>query len=383
MINDYKEVKECFYKDECYSVRDNGAVMRHLRAGKKPRKDDGVWTFGVKSPRHGYMLLGQHRVHIIVATAFFGARDSKVYVVDHKDTNKCNNRVDNLRWFTRLENALNNEITRNKIIYFCGSIEAFIENPNILRERIIGEPSLEWMRAVTHEEAKNAYENIKKYWEEQAKDPKPILGGKIKDSVYVRQEASTQLLASHNNYKQDINLHKGQYSNKVGVSDKEWEQMIRLVKVPAVEIKQEDSIIETIEYKLVQAKSPNIAWQKNWKTPSEFVCCPTTISDTPIEDYFNQLVVGEIYNKTSYYMNNAKSTQIVEDKAYIENNNAILVLSSDENIKPFALSKISFVENKFIHESLGRFFREDGARKYFIIEQGLLWEGGDVFDDFC
>ena len=64
MINDYKEVKECFYKDECYSVRDNGAVMRHLRAGKKPRKDDGVWTFGVKSPRHGYMLLGQCLVRV-------------------------------------------------------------------------------------------------------------------------------------------------------------------------------------------------------------------------------------------------------------------------------------------------------------------------------
>lgn len=34
MINDDKEVKECVYKDEHYSVRDNGAVMRHLREGK-------------------------------------------------------------------------------------------------------------------------------------------------------------------------------------------------------------------------------------------------------------------------------------------------------------------------------------------------------------
>ena len=116
MINDYKDIKECIYKEEHYSVRDNGAVMRHLRDGKKPRRDDGVWTFGVKNPQNGYMMLGQHRVHIIVATAFLGARDSKVYVVDHIDTNRCNNRVENLRWFTRLENALNNEITRNKII---------------------------------------------------------------------------------------------------------------------------------------------------------------------------------------------------------------------------------------------------------------------------
>ena len=28
-INDYKEIKDCIYKDEHYSARDNGAVMRH------------------------------------------------------------------------------------------------------------------------------------------------------------------------------------------------------------------------------------------------------------------------------------------------------------------------------------------------------------------
>ena len=171
MIDSYKEVKECIYKNEHYSVRDNGAVMRHLREGKKARRYDEVWTFGIKNSQNGYMMLGQHRVHIIVATAFLGARDSKVYVVDHIDTNRCNNRVENLRWFTRLENALNNEITRNKIIYICGSIEAFIENPSILRNHIIVEPSLEWMRTVTKEEAALAYENLKRYWVEQTKNP--------------------------------------------------------------------------------------------------------------------------------------------------------------------------------------------------------------------
>lgn len=45
-VDDYKEVKDCIYKDEHYSVRDNGAVMRHQRVGMRKRKLDGVWSFG-------------------------------------------------------------------------------------------------------------------------------------------------------------------------------------------------------------------------------------------------------------------------------------------------------------------------------------------------
>ena len=65
----FTEVRECDYKDEHYSVRDNGAVYRHAREGKKVRKEDNVWTFGEKNLTNGYMLIGSHRVHIIVATA--------------------------------------------------------------------------------------------------------------------------------------------------------------------------------------------------------------------------------------------------------------------------------------------------------------------------
>ena len=43
-INEYDEVKECDYKGEHYSVRDNGAIMRHQREGKKKRPYDEVWT---------------------------------------------------------------------------------------------------------------------------------------------------------------------------------------------------------------------------------------------------------------------------------------------------------------------------------------------------
>jgi hypothetical protein len=41
-IDDYCETRECDYKEEHYSVRDNGSIMRHSREGKRIRKDDNV-----------------------------------------------------------------------------------------------------------------------------------------------------------------------------------------------------------------------------------------------------------------------------------------------------------------------------------------------------
>lgn len=54
-VNDFKQEIECIYKDEKYSVRDNGAVFRYPRDGKRPRKYDNFWTFGKPNDKHGYM----------------------------------------------------------------------------------------------------------------------------------------------------------------------------------------------------------------------------------------------------------------------------------------------------------------------------------------
>jgi len=45
-VDDYIAVKDCVYKDEHYSARDNGAIIRHQRAGMRKRKFDDVWSFG-------------------------------------------------------------------------------------------------------------------------------------------------------------------------------------------------------------------------------------------------------------------------------------------------------------------------------------------------
>ena len=86
-VNDYTQEKECIYKDEKYSVRDNGAVWRHPRESKRPRPTDCQWTFGRPNSKTGYMEIGSARVHIIVAMAFYGVRDTKVRIKSDKQKN--------------------------------------------------------------------------------------------------------------------------------------------------------------------------------------------------------------------------------------------------------------------------------------------------------
>ena len=109
--DDFNQEITCTYKDELYSVRDNGAVLRHAREGKRVRKYDNQWTLGKPDNKTGYSFISSVRIHRIVATAFHGEPPTKRHVVDHKDTNKRNNRPENLRWVTRLENILLNPIT--------------------------------------------------------------------------------------------------------------------------------------------------------------------------------------------------------------------------------------------------------------------------------
>ena len=334
MIDQYKEVRECKYKGEHYSVRDNGAVMRHLREGKKARKDDGVWTFGKKNEKNGYMFIGEHRVHSIVATAFYGERNTNEFVVDHKDTNRCNNRLENLEWVTKLENILGNPITRRKIILRCGSVEKFLENPSMLKDGDVSQ-NLSWMRTVTNAEAQVSRAKLLA-WAESDKLPTGSFGEGI--------------------YRADRNYDRNYYN----VDDFDDEPLI------------------------INAKSPNNALQKNWRVPVNFECCPTELGEDPIKDYFNRLEIGAVYDSVHYRFNTEPTFHKVFDRALVEDGNAIVVISYDENgTKPYALSKISYADGFFTHENKGSYFEEDGARKYFTIAQGLEWTGGEVFDDMC
>ncbi len=159
MINEYTQEKTCTYKDESYLVRDNGSICRLPKDDKKIRPSDKKWTFGTKDKSNGYMIFCGERVHRIVATAFYGEH-SQEYVVDHIDTNRCNNRVENLRWLTKLENILRNPITVKKITAICGSVDAFLEDPSSIGNAFSSQQNLAWMRTVSAEEGRATLERL-------------------------------------------------------------------------------------------------------------------------------------------------------------------------------------------------------------------------------
>lgn len=53
---------------------------------------------------------------------------------------------------------------------------------------------------------------------------------------------------------------------------------------------------------IIMSLSPNAAQDKTrWRIPAEFPCCPTELTETPLQDYFENLKQGKIFSKTKQY----------------------------------------------------------------------------------
>ena len=323
-VEDYKNQTQCVYKDEQYSVRDNGAVLRYPLVGKRPRPTDNNWTFGKLNSKTGYLKIASVRIHRIVATAFHGESPTKEHVVDHIDTNKQNNRPENLRWVTRLENILLNPITAKRIELVCGSIEEFLSDPSKFRDKF-QEPNYEWMCAVSAQEAQTSKERLLAW----AKSDKTLNGGTLGEWIFNRSLA----------------------------------RVLTEVAVPEISV----------------SLTPN-AVQRDWKTPTEFLFCPKETTNNPIASYTKNIKIGETFSLNKY----AKSIAI--NFALSQDENTMWVMcefSEGDSIKPWSLLQVTCEKDLIVHTSLGTFFEKSGVEKQFALAQGLKWTGGDSIDDYC
>jgi len=324
-LTEHKAENICVYKGERYSVRENGAVLRYPLEGKRPRPTDNSWTFGKLNVKTGYLEIASVRIHRIVATAFHGEPPTREHVVDHIDTNKQNNRPENLRWVTRLENILLNPITAKRIELVCGSVEEFLADPSKFRDKF-QEPNYEWMCTVSIQEAQASKTRLLAW----AKSDKPLMGGTLGDWIYNRSLAK---------------------------------------------VKNENKL------EIINSHTPNAVQKvQNWKTPSEFPCCPQENQANPITTYAQNLNVGDIFSRNQFTSSLIERFAISKDEKTLW----IMCKSGDENpIKPYSLAEVTYQDDVFVHNSLGTFFQKDGAEKHFTIVQGLEWTGGETFDDLC
>lgn len=324
-LTEHKAENIFVYKGERYSVRDNGAVLRYPLEGKRPRPTDNSWTFGKLNAKTGYLEIASVRIHRIVATAFHGEPPTKEHVVDHIDTNKQNNRPENLRWVTRLENILLNPITAKRIKLVCGSVEEFLADPSKFRDKF-QEPNYEWMCTVSIQEAQASKTRLLAW----AESDKPLKGGTLGDWIYNRS------------------LPKEKNENKP---------------------------------EIINSLTPNAVQKaQNWRTPSEFPCCPQEKNENPITTYSKNLNVGDIFSRNQFTSSLIERVAISKDEKTLW----IMCKSGDENpIKPYSLAEVTYQDDIFVHNSLGTFFQKDGAEKQFTLLQGLEWTGGETFDDLC
>jgi len=315
-----KEVT-CIYRDEKYDVRDNGAVYRHRREGGRRRPLDEKWSFGRVDKSKGYTFIASEAVHRIVATAFIESQPSKDHVVDHIDTNKRNNRPENLRWVTRLENLLLNPITCYRIEQAYGSIENFLKDPS---KPISGklDQNFEWMREVTKEEAEYSSKRLTD-WARNGNLPS---GGSLGEWLY------NPLISSYTEMEK--------FNNQI------------------------------------ESNTPG-AIQKNWKTPSEFPLCPINVDDYSLNQYLQKLKRGKVFA----FNNHGKS--VVHSADISESSQALFVVCNNPSgVKKWSLARITIEDQNFIHENMGSYFSLDGVMKRYTLGLGLEWEGGDSIDDF-
>lgn len=339
-VDDYNEVKGCIYKGELYSVRDNGAVMRHPREGKPIRKNDNVWSFGKINMQKGYLDFCGQSVHRIVATAFHGDAPSGQHVVDHIDTNRRNNRPENLRWLTKLENILCNEITRKKVEFVCGSIEAFLDNPQLLYGHETEDKNFIWMRNVTKEEAKNCLDN----WSHWAKTAEPNpdykkershIGDWIFESAPARGPKSLPSYFAH----EDV--------------------------LPTQEENEKEP-----EYKFeplkTQSLTPN-AIQIDWRNPAEFPCCPQEFSGNPLEAYMANLKEGALF-----CTNKLGDSHVL--RYGMPQPDCLWVMCGIQiGWNTHAFTKITFKDGIFYHENMGlRDFGDEPEEEFESILSGEI-----------
>jgi hypothetical protein len=318
-IDHYGSEIELEYESEVYLVRDNGAVYCKNGPDCRTNSLDETWTFGVQGPQDGYMRIGSATVHRLVAIAFLGPPPSKQYVVDHIDRDKTNNRIENLRWISNLDNLIRHPGVRKRIISAYGSLDRYFDDPSTPANEL--DSDFAWLKFISKEDAQKSREQLIKWTESDGFVTHGVLSNRVHGNIRPMPPTRPPL--------------------------------------PVPEIQSLNQI----------------AMQRSWKIPTEFPCCPGDVRQNPLEEYSCNLGAGAVFSRNEY----GEFLVVMAELG----NSFLSVLSTDKNaVKPYAVAKITVENGKFVHEALGTFFDFNGAKKKHFGLLGIPFSGESI-DDYC
>ncbi len=161
--------------------------------------------------------------------------------------------------------------------------------------------------------------------------------------------------------------------------EKFWKSDENKNSLPDDFFKKNDEKYDYTEEKYEYTKSlTENAIQRNWITPTQFLCCPQKISNTPLNDYLNNLQIDKIFSNNQYGQSKIVKFGMSKDKKTI-----VVQTYTEGGVKNLYIAKITFENNLFVHTNGGSYFSDEGAEKYYTLALGEEWTGGEVLDDYC
>ena len=124
--------------------------------------------------------------------------------------------------------------------------------------------------------------------------------------------------------------------------------------------------------------TPNVK-QLNWKTPTEFLCCPSADTELSLQAYVNNLEKGKPFTHDNY-----DNHSDAMDFGINEGEHALYVLTfRTDGLKHYGLCKIFIEDGFYIHESVTTYWDENGAKQGMASALGQKWNGPDSIDNYC